>query len=297
MRRQDVARVAQMAPALKNLVVMSMPDCLLVEQWSAAPADMESVAALMGATLHAANQAARAISDRPNTDLVSIETPDALIFMCAVSQSMGTCFVFDRTSTLGLARIQIRDMLLELEPLLRGTETLGKPPAAVPMPVASMGTAGPASAGLASSSSVSRAPTLPPEGRGPGLSNPPPPSAAPNFDPTLRTPAIDPPRAPSEEPRPDVLSSMRGPVEPMRSAPPEVVRPSPPESPGRPRAVRLLEFLHRYAPDPHVSLLRLSLRTGISLERLDRPELLTNEQVESMAASVRDIIGQEQLGI
>lgn len=65
----------------------------------------------------------------------------------------------------------------------------------------------------------------------------------------------------------------------------------------RPRAVRLLEFLRRYAPDPHVTMLRLSLRTGIALEQLDRPEELDVGQVDQLAASVRDIIGQEQLGI
>ena len=65
----------------------------------------------------------------------------------------------------------------------------------------------------------------------------------------------------------------------------------------RPRAVRLLEFLRRYAPDPHVTMLRLSLRTGIALEQLDRPEELDVSQVDQLAASVRDIIGQEQLGI
>lgn len=65
----------------------------------------------------------------------------------------------------------------------------------------------------------------------------------------------------------------------------------------RPRAVRLLEFLRRYAPDPHVTMLRLSLRTGISLEQLDRPEELDGSQIDQLAESVRDIIGQEQLGI
>lgn len=77
----------------------------------------------------------------------------------------------------------------------------------------------------------------------------------------------------------------------------EFDRPSASLHAGPPRAARLLEFLRRYAPDPHVTLLRLSLRTGIPLDQLDRPEELNESQVEKLADSVRDMIGQEQLGV
>lgn len=65
----------------------------------------------------------------------------------------------------------------------------------------------------------------------------------------------------------------------------------------RPRAVRLLEFFRRYAPDPHAALLRLSLRTSIPVERLEAPESLDEAQVESLAVAVRDILGQEQMSL
>ena len=251
MRRQDVARIAQMAPALKKLVVLST-DGLMLEHWSATGSDGESVAALLGALLQAGRQAAQADSAIDQPDLISIETSEALLFVCPLGSELAGGFVFDRTTTLGLARIQIRDMVLELDKLAPGTEVrTSKPGPAIPIPVAG------------------HEPTIP--------------SAPPIPTPPTSIPASV-PIAPAT------------PIPAART--PSVAAPPPPSDPsGRPRAVRLLEFLHRYAPDPHVSLLRLSLRTGIALEKLDRPDLLTHEQVESMAASVRDIIGQEQLGI
>ena len=70
-----------------------------------------------------------------------------------------------------------------------------------------------------------------------------------------------------------------------------------PAPPPRPRGARLLDFFRRYAPDPHASFLRLSLRTGIPLEDLEHPERLSDDQVDKLAASVRDILGQEQMTI
>ena len=228
MRSQDVARVAKMAPALKSLVVLSMPDCLLIDHWSATSADADSLAARFGAVLHAVLQTTSTAGGRATADLISIETPDVLLLVAPIGGETAAGFIFDRGTALGMARIQIRDMLGELEPAVQGMTHRPKPPAATPIPAA------------APISTLA----------------PPPPSA----------------------PEPAVV------IDPVSES-------------SRPRAVRLLEFLHRYAPDPHVSLLRLSLRTGIALEKLDRPELLSQEQVEAMATSVRDIIGQEQLGI
>ena len=252
MKRQDTTRIAEAAAGLKTLVVLSMPDCLLIDHWSAVDADVESIAHLMGTAVHACRQLTQATSGKANPETLNIETPDALILVCPMGIDLATGFVFDRTTTtIGLARIQIRDMLLELEPLLR-TDIGRKPPPAVPLPIAEP--AGELPHGELSAAELSAALSSATEG-----------STAEDA-------------APPSPPAPPLPSDEQGPA-------------------ARPRAVRLLEYLQRYAPDPHVSLLRLSLRTGIALERLDRPELLTNEQVESMAASVRDIIGKEQLGI
>lgn len=65
----------------------------------------------------------------------------------------------------------------------------------------------------------------------------------------------------------------------------------------QPRAVRVIEFLHRYAPDPHAVLARVSLRTKISIDDLARPESLSpiqTEQVEDVAAK---LLGLDRLNI
>lgn len=65
----------------------------------------------------------------------------------------------------------------------------------------------------------------------------------------------------------------------------------------RPRAVRIVEFLEKYAPDPHAALQRVALRTGLELEALRRPEGLDAESVEQLEETVKDILGLDKLSL
>ncbi len=65
----------------------------------------------------------------------------------------------------------------------------------------------------------------------------------------------------------------------------------------RPRAVRVSEFLVRYAPDSHTALQRAALRSGLAIESLQSPENLSDEQVERFETSVCDILGLETLSL
>ncbi len=65
----------------------------------------------------------------------------------------------------------------------------------------------------------------------------------------------------------------------------------------RPRAVRVIEFLEKYAPDPHAVLQRTALRTGIQIEQLRQPERLDAAQVQTLEQTVRDLLGLESLNI
>jgi predicted regulator of Ras-like GTPase activity (Roadblock/LC7/MglB family) len=65
----------------------------------------------------------------------------------------------------------------------------------------------------------------------------------------------------------------------------------------RPRAVRVVEFVQRYAPDPHASLMRVSLQTGIELDSLEHPESLEPALIPEVERSVCDILGLEELRI
>ncbi len=65
----------------------------------------------------------------------------------------------------------------------------------------------------------------------------------------------------------------------------------------RPKGVRVIDYLKRYAPDPHAALLRLSLRTGLPMDVLGHPEALNEEQTATVAATVRDLLGLEELNV
>ncbi|MCC7073709.1 MAG: hypothetical protein IT383_20530 [Deltaproteobacteria bacterium] len=65
----------------------------------------------------------------------------------------------------------------------------------------------------------------------------------------------------------------------------------------RPKGVRVLDYLRRYAPDPHAALLRVSLRTGLPMDVLNAPEALTEAQANVVASTVRDILGLEELHV
>lgn len=65
----------------------------------------------------------------------------------------------------------------------------------------------------------------------------------------------------------------------------------------RERSVRIVEFVQRYAPEPHTVLLRVSLQTRIPLENLQQPQGLSAEEVENLELAVCDILGLEQLNL
>jgi hypothetical protein len=69
------------------------------------------------------------------------------------------------------------------------------------------------------------------------------------------------------------------------------------EAQQRPRAVKITEFLEKYAPDPHAAMHRVALRTGIPLQSLQKPEGLEKAQVELLESSVCDILGLESLSL
>lgn len=65
----------------------------------------------------------------------------------------------------------------------------------------------------------------------------------------------------------------------------------------RPRGARVIDFLHRYAPDPHAVLMRVALRTGVSMEALANPTALDAGQVEKIEEAAKRILGLEQLHV
>lgn len=65
----------------------------------------------------------------------------------------------------------------------------------------------------------------------------------------------------------------------------------------RPRGVRIMDFLNRYAPDPHAVLLRASLRSGIPMDSLQQPASLAQEQVQGLEEAACSILGLDSLNL
>ena len=91
-------------------------------------------------------------------------------------------------------------------------------------------------------------------------------------------------------------------VAPSRYTEPEPPPPPDPEPAPEPapaqeasRGQRLLAYLDENAPDTHAALLRVSLQTGLPLSLLKSPEKLSGDEFEQVTASVRRILGVEQL--
>ena len=265
MTTEEIGRVAVGAPALQQVVVVSLPECLPVKAWSRGAArDDDASAAHLGSAFRAATDGISVLGIQGAVGGVTIETEDALVNVVPLTADAAAAFVFDRSAPLGLVRIQVR----QLSDHLRGLLPASLPVPTSPEPAATM---------------IAHAPSMTP--RPVPLPSQPPPRMPP-----ARAPVEPPAPAPVAPPAPVV------PPAPAAKASASVELPAavPPET--RSRGVRLMEFFERYAPDPHASQLRLSLRTGISLDELDRPDMLSEEQVETVAAAVRDILGQEHVG-
>ncbi len=69
------------------------------------------------------------------------------------------------------------------------------------------------------------------------------------------------------------------------------------EAEERPRGVRLVEFVRRYAPDPHAAILRISVRTGLTTEQLDAAENLQDADIDKIEAAARRILGLNQINL
>jgi predicted regulator of Ras-like GTPase activity (Roadblock/LC7/MglB family) len=65
----------------------------------------------------------------------------------------------------------------------------------------------------------------------------------------------------------------------------------------RPRGLRIMEFLDRYAPDPHAVTLRVSLRSGISIDELKSPASLNADQIRRLEETACKILGVNQLSL
>jgi len=69
------------------------------------------------------------------------------------------------------------------------------------------------------------------------------------------------------------------------------------EAEERPRGLRIVEFLEKYAPDAHAALNRVALRTGIRVEALRDAATLGEDELTRLEGAVKDILGLDHLSL
>jgi predicted regulator of Ras-like GTPase activity (Roadblock/LC7/MglB family) len=65
----------------------------------------------------------------------------------------------------------------------------------------------------------------------------------------------------------------------------------------RPRAQLIMDFLERYAPDPHAVIMRVALMTGIPPAELREGDDFTQEQTDMIEEAAKRILGIDQLAL
>jgi predicted regulator of Ras-like GTPase activity (Roadblock/LC7/MglB family) len=270
--KEDIARVALSAPALHQVFIVSMPDCLLVRSWTRAQrTGADDAAASLGNAFRAGVEAMRHAGSTAHPSMVTIEAEDTLALIASLSRETVACFIFDRTAPLGLVRVQARQLAEHIKQAMAQYHADDG---------GSYGMSVLKSAAHAQSPSqaapIARETSDRPSPRGQSAIKPT------STQPDLLTPEMA--RAPT---RSDF--SLRQ----LQGQPPGTGDMRPP----RPRGVRLLELFKKNAPDPHAALLRLSLRTGIPIEALESPDRLDDAQVQQIETSVREILGHDQVSI
>jgi hypothetical protein len=58
-----------------------------------------------------------------------------------------------------------------------------------------------------------------------------------------------------------------------------------------------MKYLNEHAPDTHAALMRVSLQTGLSLNRLNTPDSFSDEEYARVEESVRRILGVDSINL
>ncbi len=117
---QTLEQSLRAIPALRGMFITAMPDCLLFHAWMRRDEAWagEDVAAYFGDLIRANGQGLRALSAWSSEMQVTIEASDMLLVLRELPSDFVVGFVFDRTMPLGVARLNVKQVLTLLEDFL-----------------------------------------------------------------------------------------------------------------------------------------------------------------------------------
>ncbi len=129
----DVEQLARAASALKDVWVISVPDCLPVASWSRRnEAPTEEAAVRLGSLYRRCQEALKWSDSMEAPRWVTIEAEDTVMMLARSAPDLVTVMAFERRVPLGLMRMQARQVLervasetgIEPDPLRRDVEAL-----------------------------------------------------------------------------------------------------------------------------------------------------------------------------
>ena len=295
MTQVDIARVALGAPALQQVFVVSRPECLLIKSWARNErSNTEDAAALIGNLFRDCDDALVSVGGGSEPRTLMVESNDRVLVVSRVAEDMAAAFVFEQSAPLGLIRVQARQLTAQLARTLASNPSRSSAPsqAATRRPGAdrlsqergvhpAMSERSPAF-GIPPANPTARPPSTArraPE-PGPRPVNDRPPTPSPRAAMSERSPAFGiPPVNPAARtpPPPRVVRDERGTPHPHINE-----RPAANEAPGahNEQLVARIAAFAKGASDARSALLRLSLRTGLPMELLERASTLSQNQAD-----------------
>ena len=291
MTQVDIARVALGAPALQQVFVVSRPECLLIKAWARNEhSNMEDAAALIGNLFRDCDDALAAVGGQNDPRTLMVEAADRVVVVSRVAEDMAAAFVFEPTAPLGLIRVQARQLTAQLARTLASTPAPARTP---PEPPSS-----PNQPGLDRPVAFT-GPSIPPrvafsdlKAKPAGLAD----AASRAVEGLTPHPTI----ADHPPPSPEALAAEAARAAIPRMPEPRPVPPlgmGPTSSPGRADlssgrfeqlALRVSSFAEQ-APDARSALLRLSLRTGLPMELLERVTSLSPAQADLVSRALDEL--------
>jgi len=108
----NIEHAARAASALRDVWIVSIPDCLLVASWSRGRGErLDEAAVELGSLYQSCQAALHWAHSLGHTRWVTIESDDVVLVFARSSPDLVTAMSFDRRAPLGIIRMQAREVL------------------------------------------------------------------------------------------------------------------------------------------------------------------------------------------
>ncbi|GAB4109962.1 MAG: hypothetical protein OHK0013_45730 [Sandaracinaceae bacterium] len=120
MMNELIERSASSLPALRALMVVTMPDCLLYGSWSRRDVQFsaEDASGYFGDLVRANREGLRLVGSWTSDMQVTVEGADVLVVLKELNEHFVCCALFDREAPLGMIRLHLRIVIEQVRAAL-----------------------------------------------------------------------------------------------------------------------------------------------------------------------------------